>query len=290
MSSLYRSALLLPVFMAATAASLCGADPAPGDITTVKRLIVLQKEMSTVTKDGKTVSVVTEVPIKIEQIITLNPKACAVVICDMWDNHWCASAAKRCDVLAKKAGPVVEAARKAGMTVIHCPSDCMGFYADHPARKRAQAVKVTPPPAAKDLPNPPLPIDDSDGGCDDAGPSKQFRAWKKQHDAIGIDADKDYITDDGKEVYSILADRGIKTVIVMGVHTNMCVLNRTFAIKQLRKWDVDCLLVRDLTDTMYNPKMKPLVAHDAGTNLVIDYIERYWCPTILSFHMPAAKK
>ena len=62
----------------------------------------------------------------------------------------------------------------------------------------------------------------------------------------------------------------------------MCVLNRTFAIKQLRRWDVDCLLVRDLTDAMYNPKMRPFVSHDEGTQLVIRYIERHWCPTVES--------
>ena len=59
-------------------------------------------------------------------------------------------------------------------------------------------------------------------------------------------------------------------------------LNRTFAIKQLRKWDVDCLLVRDLTDAMYNPKKSPFVSHDEGTQLVIGYIEKNWCPSVTS--------
>ena len=150
------------------------------------------------------------------------------------------------------------------------------------------AVKPTEPPRPKELPNPPLPIDDSDGGCDD-GPTPFRKAWTRQHAAIRIDPEKDYVTDSGKEVYSVLADRGIKTVFVMGVHTNMCVLNRTFAIKQLRRWDVDCLLVRDLTDAMYNPKMRPFVTHDAGTNLVIEYIEQHWCPSVESGDLTAKK-
>ena len=50
----------------------------------------------------------------------------------------------------------------------------------------------------------------------------------------------------------------------MGVHTNMCVLNRTFAIKQMVKWGKNVLLVRDLTDAMYNPKMKPMVVAPEG--------------------------
>ena len=79
-----------------------------------------------------------------------------------------------------------------------------------------------------------------------------------------------------------MKSKGIDTLIVMGVHTNMCVLNRSFAIKQMVKWDVRTLLVRDLTDAMYNPKMKPMVSHDKGTQLIIEHIERYWCPTVES--------
>ena len=74
----------------------------------------------------------------------------------------------------------------------------------------------------------------------------------------------------------------------MGVHTNMCVLNRTFAIKQMTKWGVRCVLVRDLTDSMYNPKDRPFVAHDRGTGLVIEHIEKYWAPTVLSADLVAA--
>ena len=213
---------------------------------------------------------------------TVDPAKCAVVICDMWDDHWCKAAATRCDALAKKAAPVIDACRAAGMVIIHCPSDTMDFYADSPARKRAKDTPKSTPPKAKDIPSPPLPIDDSDGGCDDAEPAKPHKAWSRQHAAITIDDQADYVTDSGAEVFSILADRKRTTVFVLGVHTNMCVLNRTFAIKQLRKWDVDCLLVRDLTDAMYNPNKSPFVSHDEGTQSVIKYIERHWCPSVES--------
>jgi len=45
---------------------------------------------------------------------------------------------------------------------------------------------------------------------------------------------------------------------------------------------VPCVLVRDLTDTMYNPKRPPNVPHDRGTELVVEFIEKHWCPTVLS--------
>lgn len=279
------SRILAAAILLGFSTSASAADP----VTITARRVLPKAVTRTVERDGKPVVETVELLIPTTEERIVDPTKSAVVICDMWDDHWCKSASTRCDALAKKAGPVVDAARKTGMTVIHCPSDCMGFYKDHPARKRTLAVKPTEPPKDKMLPNPPLPIDDTDGGCDDAAPAKQHRAWTRQHAAIVIDADRDYITDNGKEAYSVLADRGIKTVFVMGVHTNMCVLHRTFAIKQLRRWDVDCLLVRDLTDAMYNPAKRPFVSHDEGTGLVVQYIERHWCPSVESSALLVAK-
>ena len=95
-------------------------------------------------------------------------------------------------------------------------------------------------------------------------------------------APEDAVSDKGDEVYSLLRQRGIEHVLLCGVHTNMCILNRKFAIKQLVKWGCDVALCRDLTDTMYNPKKAPFVPHARGTDLVVQYIEKYWCPTVLS--------
>jgi hypothetical protein len=74
----------------------------------------------------------------------------------------------------------------------------------------------------------------------------------------------------------------------MGVHANFCILNRSFAIKQMTKWGMRCVLVRDLTDAMYNPEDRPKVSHERGTELVIEYIESYWAPTITSSQLLAA--
>jgi nicotinamidase-related amidase len=205
----------------------------------------------------------------------------ALVICDMWDKHWCPSATKRCETMARRMGPVLAAARARGVTVIHAPSDCLDFYKNAPQRKQMQQVPKVDPPKAVQIAEPPLPIDDSDGGCDDVPQPASYKAWTRQHPAIPI-AKEDFISDNGQEVYSLLRQRGIKNLLVMGVHTNMCVLGRTFAIRQMTKWGIRCILVRDLTDSMYNPKKAPYVSHDEGTALVIQHIEKYWCPSIVS--------
>jgi nicotinamidase-related amidase len=210
------------------------------------------------------------------------PSETALILCDVWDDHWCKKASERCGVLAKKMNAIVKAARATGIFVIHAPSDCMDFYKNSPARERMKSFPRVEMPKAMALPDPPCPVDSSDGGCDDETPAKQYKAWTRQHAAIEIDEAKDGVTDNGQEVYNLMAAKGIKNLLVMGVHTNMCVLHRSFAIKPMTRLGVKCVLVRDLTDAMYNPKMKPNVSHEEGTDRIIRFIEQNWCPSMLS--------
>jgi hypothetical protein len=126
-------------------------------------------------------------------------------------------------------------------------------------------------------------------GCDCEQPCMIAEPWKRQIETIEIDDSRDAITHDGQELYNLFAARGIDNVIVCGVHLNMCVLGRPFAIRQLVKVGKNVVLVRDMTDTMYNHRMKPFVDHFAGTDLVIDHIERYWCPSIESTDIGGGK-
>ena len=69
---------------------------------------------------------------------------------------------------------------------------------------------------------------------------------------------------------------------MVGVHTNMCVLGRPFGLRQISKNGKNVVLVRDLTDTMYNPKRWPFVDHYQGNRLIHHHIEKYVCGTITS--------
>jgi nicotinamidase-related amidase len=204
----------------------------------------------------------------------------AILICDMWDKHWCGGATTRVDAMAPIINSVIKEARKYGVQIIHSPSDTLDFYADTPYRKRIMDIPHVDPPEPLNIESPPLPIDDSDGGCD-TGEKPWHKAWSRQHPIIEITED-DVISDKGQEIYNLMHQEGIKNLIIMGVHTNMCVLGRSFGIKQMTKWGIRCVLVRDLTDAMYNPERAPYVSHEEGTELVIQHIEKYWCPSVLS--------
>ena len=220
----------------------------------------------------------------LEETKEVSASELAIVICDMWDQHWSRGAAERVAVMAPRMNKVVNAARELGVTIIHAPSETMKFYEGTPARNRVKNAPYVEPPTPREHDDPPLPIDASDGGSDTNNGNEitNRRAWTRQIEAIEIDQERDGISDNGREIYSFLQQKGIRHVILMGVHTNMCILNRSFAIKQMVRWSVNVMLCRDLTDAMYNPAKPPYVSHDEGTQLVVEYIEKFWCPSISS--------
>ncbi len=217
----------------------------------------------------------------------LDPARTAILICDMWDDHWSRGASRRVAAMAPRMNEVLKAARSAGVTIIHAPSETMKFYADHTARKRALALPRVPLPPLAAHDDPPMPVDASDGGSD-TGETKSHRAWTRQHPAIEIDGERDYVTDDAQEIWNALRRHDIDQVLLMGVHTNMCCLNRSFAIKALVRRGQKVALARDLTDAMYNPARPPYVSHADGTRLVIEYVEKFWCPTVTGADLLAA--
>ena len=235
---------------------------------------------------------------------TWKPSETAVIVCDVWDLHHSLNAVRRVEEFAPRLNKLLKEARKRGATIIHSPSDCMAAYEEHPARHRA----INAPQVAK-LPDDirswcsiipeeeraVYPIDQSDGGSDDdpaehadwvAELKERGRnigtPWLKQSGLIEIDDELDYISDRGDEVWNVLQQRGIKNVILTGVHVNMCVLGRPFGLRQMARNGKNVVLVRDMTDTMYNPARWPYVSHFTGTDLIISHIEQFVCPTITS--------
>ena len=202
----------------------------------------------------------------------------ALLLCDVWDDHGCLSALSRLGDLLPKMEMAVSAAREKGLLIVHAPSDTMNFYKDHPARKRVLSASKAPDPVNRPHDDPPLPVSDKDGGCDGGGDSHRV-VWSRQNKAITIDPERDVISDQGRELLNVYAERGIKTILIAGVHTNMCVLHRSFAIKQMVRWGYEVFLLRDLTDALYNPESPPYVSYEEGFRLIVEFIEKFWCPS-----------
>ncbi|MEM7015433.1 MAG: cysteine hydrolase family protein, partial [Verrucomicrobiota bacterium] len=165
-------------------------------------------------------------------------KKTCIVICDMWNDHYCRNAARRVTEMAPRMNETIKAARAMGVLIIHCPSGCMDQYADTPQRKLAMdapEVKTEIPleswcylNAKNESPMPVL----TEQPCDDDPPLRERkRFYERQIDILEI-AEGDAITD-SKEAFYLMKQRGIENVIIIGVHTNMCVLGRPFGIRQM---------------------------------------------------------
>lgn len=205
----------------------------------------------------------------------------ALVLCDVWDQHPCRGAVVRLDRMLPRMNEVVGELRRRGVLIAHAPSETMQFYEGTAARERVRRAAAGAMPEPLEHDEPPLPVDANDGGCDTI-PYVPRGTWTRQHAAIEVDQGRDVISDRGDELYRVYGERGIDRILIMGVHTNMCVLNRTFAIKAMVRLGLRVALIRDLTDAMYNPLRPPYVSHDEGTRLVTEYIEKFWCPTVAS--------
>ncbi|MDR0566988.1 MAG: ThuA domain-containing protein [Prevotellaceae bacterium] len=223
------------------------------------------------------------------------PSETAIIICDMWDKHWCNDATARVAEIAPAMNEVLTIARSKGVKIVHAPSDCLDFYKQHPARKAAAKYKRSSSiaaladgsklPSEKDAP---WPVDQSDEGCENSG-CKPYRAWSRQIEALTI-ANNDLISDAGAEIGACFKKTGVKNVILVGVHTNMCVIGRSFGLRAMKRMGMNVVLMRDMTDLMYNHEMPPFVDHFSGLDLMVEYIETYVCPSIVSTDFTGKKQ
>ena len=79
----------------------------------------------------------------IEKPANWNPKKTAIIICDMWDDHWCKSAARRVGELVGPLNETIKKARGQGVFIIHAPSSVTGFYKDTSQRRRARKLRLS---------------------------------------------------------------------------------------------------------------------------------------------------
>jgi nicotinamidase-related amidase len=221
--------------------------------------------------------------------IDWDPRTAAAIICDMWDAHHCRSAAARVVEMAPHVNDVVSELRRRGTFIIHAPSSCTGFYDGSPERRRAIEAPHARAPVEIDW-NDWNPEREADLGpeflepgpcsCRSAAPCCEQGPpypWTRQIASIRI-RPEDAVSDNGQEVYNLLRQREVRNVLVLGVHTNLCVLGRPFGIRQLVYLGLNPLLCRDLTDAFHRHP----AGHVYGTDLAVGHIETYWCPSVTS--------
>jgi nicotinamidase-related amidase len=225
------------------------------------------------------------------QSLALDPAKTAVVVIDMWDRHWCQTYTARVAHLVPRMNRTLQAARQLGLQVVFAPSDVVAFYQDAPQRKAMQAVRPhpEPPTVAFDPPAPPGPTD-----CCECGPAQPCKAaagkrWTRQHPDLEI-TERDLIGDcnNGRELLNLCQERGLDTLLYMGVASNMCVQYRSMGLRNMKRHGLRTIVVADLVEAITSnglnaPGQKDLNFTPAGgTARVQGHLEQYVAPTIES--------
>jgi nicotinamidase-related amidase len=191
---------------------------------------------------------------KNERSLPFEPEKTAIIVIDMWNSHWCMTASERVSAMVPRMNRVLDISRKLGVQIIWNPSDVVTAYAGYPQYEKAVAVEHHhAPDVRKDLS---VKFTAQSGGCL-CGPGLQCRmnyGWDAMHPDLFI-GDDDLFSASTDEIYSLLKERRITTIIYMGVHTNMCVFGKPGAMSKMWKAGFNCILARDLNDafTTYNP-------------------------------------
>jgi hypothetical protein len=106
------------------------------------------------------------------------------------------------------------------------------------------------------------------------------RRYNRENELLEIAAE-DGISDNGEEIYSYFCHQKIRNVVLMGAHQHV---RARSAVRHppAGAAGMNVALARDLTDAMYDPRQRPRVSHERGTEMIIEHIERYWCPSVHS--------
>ena len=185
--------------------------------------------------------------------MTLPIEQTALILVDLWNSHFIESWMERASCIISEAiSPAVEMTRKAGITVIHAPSQEIAQQLSKTPKSLDQSFSST-----EETPWPPREFRSRQGKY------SAYRGPRDQPPGIGIHwdsirknlsissqieiKDEDMIVGCGKELQNILARRKILHLIYAGFATNWCVLGKDYGIRALAKCGYNIVFLRDCT-------------------------------------------
>lgn len=175
----------------------------------------------------------------------------ALVLVDLWNVHFIETWIERAkQVTVDCVVPVIDAARKSGMTIVHAPSPSVA--AQYPQLKRHKPPEPSTPPN--------WPPADFRGR---QGAYAVYRGPRSQPPGIGVHWDKlgsqlsmspaidvqddEFVIATGQQLHELLEQRQILHLIFAGFATNWCVLGRDYGIRSMSRYGYNIILLRDAT-------------------------------------------
>jgi nicotinamidase-related amidase len=172
----------------------------------------------------------------------------ALVLIDLWHNHFIDSWIERAGkVLREQVLPAIDAARLAGLPIIHAPCPEVAAQYD-------QLGIHAPPEPSRPAPEwPPQEFRRREGEWHAyRGPREQepgirdIREDRRVSDVVEVRPD-DIVIATGEQLHTWLASKGILHIIFAGFATNWCIINRDYGVRAMRNRGYNTILLRDAT-------------------------------------------
>lgn len=175
----------------------------------------------------------------------------ALVLVDLWNVHFIESWIERAARITKECVvPVLDAARQAGLTIVHAPSPPV-------AEQYPQLQRHKPPEPSVPSGWPPSAFRSREGDY------AVYRGPRSQPPGIGVHWDKladqlsvspvidvkpeEFVIATGQQLHELLEERRILHLIFAGFATNWCVLGRDYGIRSMARYGYNIVLLRDAT-------------------------------------------
>ncbi|RKU34865.1 hypothetical protein C6496_18505 [Candidatus Poribacteria bacterium] len=175
----------------------------------------------------------------------------ALVLVDLWNVHFIESWIERAARITKECVvPVLDAARQAGLTIVHAPSPPV-------AEQYPQLQRHKPPEPSTPSAWPPAAFRSREGDY------AVYRGPRSQPPGIGVHWDKladqlsvspaidvkpeEFVIATGQQLHELLEERHILHLIFAGFATNWCVLGRDYGIRSMARYGYNIVLLRDAT-------------------------------------------
>lgn len=189
-----------------------------------------------------------------ERGVTIPVSQAALVLVDVWDSHYIASdLARTAEITQLCIKPVLAAARRAGVTVVHAPSPPI-------ARKYPQWTRyagdheIAPRPAPQ-ADWPPLEFRRREGAyaafarplTEELEELRQRFIGDRHIDPNAEPQSEDFVIATGDQLHRLCRDRQIMHLIYAGYNTNMCIPFRDYGVRAFRQRGYHVVLLRDCT-------------------------------------------
>ena len=212
---------------------------------------------------------------------TLPLSQTAIVLVDVWQRHYIKDPEERAEIIINsRLIPLLTAARKAGIRVIHAPSPEVAVTHKNWVKYQSREQVY---PKADDWP--PADFRSSSGQYSQfAMPAEPMEKVRQQmppltfHPKV-LPLEGEPVVANGIELHEYLKRNKLLFLLYAGFNTNACIINRDYGTIRMRDRGYRIILVRDCTTGM---ESKDTQATLAQTNGAILFLEMFGCFTVTS--------